>query len=409
MSTTKVRFENANGETLTALVDRPIDGRAHAWALFAHCFTCSKNLKAVTNITCALNSRGIGVLRFDFTGLGESEGEFAQTNFSSNVADIEAAVAYMRTELEAPSLLIGHSLGGTAVLAVAGRIDEIKGVATIGSPSHPTHVAKQFAPHLDAIERDGQAEVSLGGRPFNITRQFVEDISAIDMDELLMKLRKPLIVFHSPLDLVVDIENAAEIFQAAKHPKSFVTLDRADHLLTSESDSRYVGSVIAAWAGKYLPLPDACGKDRSPADNQIVAKTGRSGFLTEITANGHPMLADEPVKVGGTDLGPSPYDLLTAALGACTGMTLRMYADHKKLPLESITVHLKHEKVHVTDCEDCGEKGKMFDVVSRELTIEGDLDAEQRQRLLEIADRCPVHRTLHGGSVRVETTLREEG
>ncbi len=407
MTTRKVNFKNQAGVVLQALVDIPADGQPHAWALFAHCFTCSKNLKAVTNITRALNGRGIAVLRFDFTGLGESEGEFAQTNYSTNVRDLQDAAAFLERTYAAPDLLIGHSFGGTAVLTAAADIPSVRAVVTIASPYAPGHVTRQFEKEVATIRAQGEAQVSLGGRPFVIRRQFLDDIEAVDMATRIRQLRKPLMIFHSPVDAVVDVENAARIFQAAMHPKSFVTLDHADHLLSHESDSRYVGEVVAAWAGKYLPLPEARAEKRPAADNRVVARTGPEGYLTDIVANGHPLRADEPLSVGGTDIGPSPYDLLTAALGACTGMTLRMYADRKQLPLEEVVVNLRHRKAHVADSEDCGEKGKVLDLIDREIELVGDLDAGQRQRLLEIADKCPVHRTLHSASVQVSTRLKE--
>lgn len=398
----KLKIPNADGLMLGARLDLPSDGKPQAFALFAHCFSCNKNLKSVGHISDALTRGGIAVVRFDFTGLGESEGDFSDTNFSSNVADLVAAAAWMKEEFEAPSILIGHSLGGAAVLKAAPEIDSVKAVATIGAPAHPSHVEHLFECSLEEIEANGQADVQIGGRPFTIKQQFVDDLEETSMDEAIRGLKRALIIFHSPLDNTVGIDNAGEIYAKARHPKSFVSLDNADHLLTNEEDARYVGTVINAWAQKYAGLehPELPDTD----DERVVVHTGAVGYKTEVRAGKHGYVADEPLGVGGTNLGPSPYDYLMAALGSCTSITLRMYADRKKWPLEGITVRLKHEKIHAKDCDACEtEKGKI-DFIEREIELEGDLDDEQRLRLLEIADRCPVHRTLHN-EVHVATRL----
>lgn len=401
MAGTPVSFENRDGVTLTGILDRP-PGDPRATALFAHCFTCSKDLKAANRIARALTDAGIAVLRFDFTGLGQSGGEFADSNFSTNISDLVDAAAWLSDELGGPELLVGHSLGGTAVLAAAADIPGSKVVATIGSPAEPAHLHHMLHGDEERIRSEGEAKVDLGGRPFTIKQQFVEDLDRHDMKATIGALRKPLIVFHAPLDAIVEIENASDIFLAAKHPKSFVSLDKADHLLTREQDAAYVGQVLAAWAGRYL---GSAGKDTMTPDSDVtVATTGAKGFRTEIVAAGHALVADEPASVGGDNTGPTPYDLLSAALASCTTMTLQMYARHKKIDLEQARVSIRHSKIHAEDCADCESTDGKIDEFERELELIGDLTDAQRERMLEIADRCPVHKTLHG-EVKVRTRL----
>jgi uncharacterized OsmC-like protein/alpha/beta superfamily hydrolase len=394
-SSQQVQFPGASGETLAARLDLP-GGAPVAFALFAHCFTCSKDTRASAYISGALADAGMAVLRFDFTGLGGSEGEFENTNFSSNIDDLVAAADFLRENYQAPRLLVGHSLGGAAVLAAAPRIGESAAVATINAPADPSHVLHLLKDSLETIQRQGQAEVELAGRRFRITRQFIEDVSERKLTDALGKLRRALLVFHAPRDITVSIDNAASIFTAAKHPKSFVSLDDADHLLTRKEDALYVGAVLAAWATRYLGGKPAADVAATPAvDGVVVEEAGEGRFAQIVRAGRHTLRADEPASLGGSDSGPSPYQLLSAALGACTSMTLRMYADQKKWPLEKVSVRLRHDKIHAKDCAECETREGRIDRIDREIEITGDLDDTQRQRLLEIADRCPVHRTLH--------------
>ena len=402
----KLTFENDQGDHLAARLDLPVDGDPIAYALFAHCFTCSKNLKAVANISRALTRQGIAVLRFDFTGLGESEGDFADTNFSSNIDDLVAAAVFLEEQHEAPSILVGHSLGGAAVLQVAHRLDSVKAVATIGAPYDPQHVEHLFEQALGEIEQQGLASVNIGGRPFTVKKQFIDDLRDQRAKDNIATLKRALLIFHSPVDTIVDIENAALIFKTARHPKSFISLDHADHLLSDAADSEYVGAVLGAWARKYIGAPQEDRKHLALTDNQVVARLEGAGFRIEMLANGFPLIADEPVAVGGTNAGPTPYDYLVAGLGACTAMTLRMYADRKGWPLEAVEVRLNHQKIHAKDCEDCEQKVGKIDQIERELVLSGPLDEAQRQRIKEIANRCPVHRTLEG-EVKILTKLAD--
>ncbi|MGA9035390.1 MAG: bifunctional alpha/beta hydrolase/OsmC family protein [Pseudolabrys sp.] len=393
MRTERLQFANAKGEKLAALIDLPL-GKPVAFALFAHCFTCGKDNLAAKHISERLAMCGIGVLRFDFTGLGMSEGEFADTHFSSNVDDLVAAGDHLRKTYGAPAILIGHSLGGAAVLAAARRIPDAHAVVTIAAPSDPAHVVDLFKDHVDKIREQGQVEVQLAGRPFRIKREFLDDVAQQRIEDCLANLRKALLVFHSPTDDIVGIENASRIFITAKHPKSFVSLAGADHLLSRKDDTVYVANVIAAWAERYLEQPAERSDEQIEVGIVLVRETGGGKFQQEVVSGPHRFLADEPVKAGGLDSGPGPYDLLLASLGACTSMTLRLYADNKKLSLDRVSVRLTHNRIHAEDCLNCETKEGMIDRIDRNITLEGELSADERKRLLEIADKCPVHRTL---------------
>ncbi|MCO7223538.1 bifunctional alpha/beta hydrolase/OsmC family protein [Pleionea sp. CnH1-48] len=392
----KFTFVNEQGIELSALLEMPAN-EPRGFALFAHCFTCGKDISSASRIARALAARDIAVLRFDFTGLGSSDGDFANSNFSTNVQDLIAAAEHLRRDYLAPVLLIGHSLGGAAVLAAAEQIPECKAVVTIGAPSDPEHVQKQFACDIDDIVRQGSAQVSLAGRPFVITKQFLDDIESQSLAEKIAHLKKALLVFHSPQDATVSINEAAKIYQAAKHPKSFVSLDNADHLLTRKEDAEYVANTISEWVSRYLPDDQPVHKNSSlsVSGGQVVVKEKNKQFLRDIVTDDHFFQADEPIRVGGSNLGPDPYELLLASLGACTSMTIRMYANRKKIPLVDLDVSLSHSREHLKDCENCDDAGNKMDVIERYIRFYGDeLTAEQRQRLLEIADRCPVHKTL---------------
>ena len=399
-----LEFPNDHGDQLAGRLSLPPDGRPVAYALFAHCFTCNRNLNAVRRISQEMSDHGIAVLQFDFTGLGDSEGDFSDTGFASNVDDLVAAARYLASHHEAPRVLIGHSLGGAAVLKAAGSIPSCKAVVTIGAPADPKHVAHLIGEAREAIEQTGQATVTLAGRSFLIKKQFLEDLEETRMEETIRGLRRALLVCHSPIDQTVGIENAARIFQAAMHPKSFLSLDKADHLLSSEADAFYVGRAAAAWATRYLDAPEPDDVGPEAAGSQVVVRTGREHYYTEVVASGHRLTVDEPESVGGTDRGGTPYDLLLGALGSCTSITLRMYADRKSWPLEEIVVRLSHAKIHASHCETCETAEGKVDRIEREIELIGDLSGEQRARLLEIADRCPVHRTLHS-EILVETRL----
>jgi putative redox protein len=390
MRTERFEFANSRGHTLAGRLDQP-DGAATAWAVFAHCFTCDKSSKAAVRISRALADRGVGVLRFDFTGLGDSEGELS--GFSANVQDLVDAAGALAASGRAPALLIGHSLGGAAVLAAAREIASATAVATIGAPGDPAHVLKLLGDAaLAEIEATGRAEARIGGRPFTLDRAFVDDARMQDLPSRIRQLGRALLVMHSPVDAIVGVDNASAIFLPAKHPKSFVSLDHADHLLTRGEDADYAAAVIAAWAGRYIHAA-ADPLDAAPDGAVLVEETGAGKFQVQVTVRGSRFVADEPVDVGGLGTGPSPYELVAAGLGACTSMTLRLYAERKGWPLRHTRVAVRHEKLS-------GQTPP--DVFDRQIALEGPLDETQRSRLMEIAEKCPVHRTLEGGA-RVRT------
>lgn len=405
MSVQAVAFPNMAGQMLAGRLELPAYGAPRAWALYAHCFTCGKDVRAAVDICRALCTRGIAVLRFDFTGLGQSAGEFADTTLSSNISDLVQAAKFLEQNYQAPKILVGHSLGGTAVLEAAHRIPSCIAVATVAAPANPEHVANLLGAARQVIEQHGEADVLLAGRKLHFKKAFLDDLKNQHWQENIRKLRKPLLIFHSPTDALVNISNAGLIFAAALHPKSFVSLSGADHLLSRREDSEYVGLLLAAWASKYLGelgLPPAV----SPAaEGEVVASIQRDRYHTELYAGAHALVADEPRDMGGMDSGPSPYGYLCAALGACTAITLRMYADRKQWPLDGVRVRLTHDKIHASDCAECETKQGKIDRFTRSIELQGALSAEQRQRLLEIADKCPVHRTLES-EVHIETSLQ---
>ncbi len=403
----KITFPGSQGFELAARLDRPV-GNSHAYALFAHCFTCSSQVLAAKYIAMELARQNIAILRFDFTGLGSSEGEFANTNFSSNIQDLVAAADYLRENFAAPSILIGHSLGGTAILAAAENIPEAKAVVTIGAPADAEHVIQNFGDKIKEIEIEGEAKVSLAGRSFTIQKQFLDDVQTSTLDSRIANLRRGLLILHSPVDQVVGVENASHIFLAAKHPKSFVSLDKADHLLSDPQDAIYAANIIASWASRYVEPEPA--REHQAIENVLVSETGEGKFQNDVQAGSHSMLADEPVAVGGMDTGPSPYDYLSIALGTCTSMTIRMYADFKKIELGSISVEVKHDKVHAKDCFECSDdqksRGGKIDRFERRIIIDGDTTPELEAKILQIADKCPVHNTMESGA-RIITSIEK--
>lgn len=405
----RITFPSQDGAQLAAALELP-DRPPRAFVLFAHCFTCGKDIAAAARIARTLAANGFAVLRFDFTGLGGSEGDFANTNFSSNVADLLAAAAWLRSEHEAPQILVGHSLGGTAVLMAAPDIPEARAVVTIAAPASPEHVVKQFADDVAEIRDKGEAVVDLAGREFRIRRQFLDDVRDQPLTDSLGGLKRALLVFHAPFDATVPIEQATRLFSAAKHPKSFISLDGADHLVSDVADAQYVANSIAAWVVRYLSDPEPSSKSNPEPDakvevpaGQVVVGEGNKRFLRDVASDDHAWTADEPKRVGGDNLGPDPYEHLLAALGTCTSMTVRMYANRKNWPLEEIEVILAHTREHAQDCEDCIDKPVQVDVLSQTVRLEGELDTSQRARLMEIADRCPVHKTLEK-ALRIDTS-----
>ncbi|MRH99993.1 alpha/beta fold hydrolase [Kriegella sp. EG-1] len=393
MNLHKIEFENIDGQLLKGRLELPLDQQPHNFVIFAHCFTCTKNLSAVKNISRALTANGFGVLRFDFTGLGESEGDFEDTNFSGNIDDLIAASKFLATNYKAPTLLVGHSLGGAAVIFAANKINSVKAVATIGAPSNPIHVKHLFKSDLEEINTTGVARVNLSGRDFTIKKQFLNDLESNSLPEVAKNLRKALLIMHSPQDNTVGIINAEEIYRAAKHPKSYISLDGADHLLMNKKDSIYAGEVIAGWAKRYVEIPD---NNELRTKHQVVASLDNSdGFTTTMKVGNHHMIADEPESFGGNDYGPSPYELVSAGLSACTAMTVQMYAKRKEWDLQNIEVHTSYSKSHAQDCEDCESDSAKIDTFSRDIKLIGNLNEKQKSRILQIADKCPVHKTLH--------------
>ncbi|RAI88323.1 bifunctional alpha/beta hydrolase/OsmC family protein [Algoriphagus yeomjeoni] len=393
MNPKRLTFTNRNGLELAAHLYLPANQKPSFFALFAHCFTCSKNFSTVTRICTALSQNGIATLSFDFTGLGMSEGEFAESTFSSNVSDLLDASEFLTKEDQAPKMLIGHSLGGAAVLYAAAELGEVKAIVTIAAPAYPAHVRHLLGDSLEDIAKNGSAEVNIGGRPFRIGKSFVDDLEQKPLGTFLKKIRKSLLIMHSPQDEIVEISNAAEIYSAAFHPKSFISLDGADHLVSNPKDSEYIAEMIGSWSKRYVAI-ELAEEENDTRGNQVFVRLSGDKYTTEVMTPNHHLIADEPSEVGGADLGPNPYDLLMASLGSCTAMTLKMYAERKKWPLEEVSVFLNHEKVHLADSENPEVPSAKVSQFTRIIEIEGDLDSEQRQKLLEISNKCPVHKTL---------------
>lgn len=404
MSAKTMSFQNRAGKMLSARLELPIDQNPHTYAIFAHCFTCSKNLKAVRYISTALADKGFAVLSFDFTGLGDSEGEFSETNFSGEVDDLVCAAHFLRANYAPAAMIVGHSLGGAASILAAARLDEIKAVVTVGAPAEPKHVVHLLRGGIDAIRSGGAAEIDIGGRPFLIRKQFLEDIETHNILAEMKAMHKAFLILHSPQDRTVGIENAAELYRAARHPKSFVSLDGADHLLSRKEDALYAGDMIASWAARYVAIPTE--KDLMTSAHAVGYLGSEEKFTTSIKTGRHRLTADEPESVGGSDFGPSPYQLVASGLAACTAMTLRMYSDRKQWDLREVYVHVTHDKVHAKDCQNCESAGSKVDKFVRNIELIGDLDADQQQKLLEIANKCPVHRTLEANAV-IETSLKD--
>ncbi len=401
MRSKKVTFHNAEGVKISASIELPVDERPHSFALFAHCFTCSKNLQAVKLIARSLTQQGIGVMRFDFTGLGNSAGNFSDTNFGTNISDLVTAADFLAEHYLAPEIMIGHSLGGTATLYAARQVASAKAVVTIGSPYDPGHVAHLLDGGKEELDLKGEASVHIGGRPFTIKKQFLDDLEKRDSSGVVSSLGKSLLIMHSPQDKIVEIENAAHMYTKARHPKSFVSLDGADHLLSNPEDAIYVGNLIGSWARRYIHIPPTQELENR---SHLVARSTDAKFLTELKVNGHQFLADEPEDVGGINAAPAPYDYLLAALGACTTMTVKMYADFKKIDLHEIRVHLSHEKKYAENQQNPDDPHGKIEVIQRQIELIGNLTPEQRTRLFEIANRCPVHKTLTA-DLKVESVL----
>lgn len=403
MNIKKVSFTNKNNDQLAGRLELPLNRKPHNFAIFAHCFTCTKNLTAVKNVGRALTAQGFGVLRFDFTGLGESEGDFENTNFSGNVDDLIEAASYLEAHYAAPSLLIGHSLGGAAAIFAASRIDSVKAVAVINSPSDPAHLTHLLRDSTSQIRKEGKAKVNLGGIDFTIKKQFLDDLRNKSLFQVVGDFQKALLILHSPQDTVVGINNAEEIYKAARHPKSFVSLDGADHMLSQKKDSQYVGEVIAAWGLRYLPFPK---KKKLQTKSQVAASLqDDDGYTTPLVLGDHGLLADEPIKFGGNNFGPSPYEFLSAALAACTVMTVLMYARRKEWPLETVECHIDYSREHAVDCEHCEDDAAKIDTFNRKIHLAGNLTDTRKTRLMEIANKCPVHKTLHSKTQILTTFL----
>ena len=404
MNTVRLEIKNRKGLKLQAYLELPANQKPNHFAIFAHCFSCNSNFNAVKNISRSLSNHGFGVLRFDFTGLGKSEGEFAESHFSANVEDLLDVSNYLEKHHKAPSLLVGHSLGGAAVIVAASKLKNIKAVATVGAPANVNHVTHLFSHAIADVPEKGDVEVQISGRPFKINQDFVNDFSKTDLPKIIKNLRKPILVMHAPFDKTVGVENAHQIYHNAIHPKSFISLDNADHLLSKPADSIYVGNMIGSWVERYI----------EPEENKMITTEGEQlvghlnlledNFTTSIQTKKHSFIADEPISIGGDDFGPSPYDFLSAGLAACTVMTLKLYAERKKWDLHEVFVYITYSKKHSDDLDIDVDKPTRFDHLNKKLKFVGNLDEKQIQRLKEIASKCPVHKTLQN-KVIIETEV----
>ena len=400
MKSKNLNFKNKEGKELSGILHLPVDDKPIAIIIFAHCFTCNKDLRAVRNLSAEISSQGLGIFLFDFTGLGKSDGDFSDTNFSSNVDDLIKASKMIEKRFPLPQVFLGHSLGGAAVLKAASNLSTIKAIATIGAPFNPFHVTKLFSEKIEEIKSNGKATVNIGGRPFKLSRDFIHDLDDQNQTATIKNLRRPLLVMHSPQDTIVGIENAASIYQAAHHPKSFISLNNADHLLSDKRHSTYAAKMVANWVVAVFEKNDEATLIKTKEEEDTVsegfvrAKTYSDSFATPVLAGSHRLLIDEPESLGGSDLGPTPYDLLAGSLAACTTLTIQMYAQRKKWPLEEVVVEVKHSHRHKIDCEESVEIEKKIDHFEKIIYFEGELSDDQINRLKDIANRCPVHRTL---------------
>jgi uncharacterized OsmC-like protein/pimeloyl-ACP methyl ester carboxylesterase len=407
-----VRFTGADGTPRSGRLHLPA-GRPRAWALFAHCFACVEDLRPALRIAECIAERGIGVLRFDFTGLGAGDEEDAQDAAPAcNVDDLVAAADFLADNQEAPQVLVGHSLGGAAAIAAAHRLQvrsgAVRAVATLGAPAGSAHIARLLRAEREEVEQVGEGEVELEGKPFWIKAELLRDLERPSLVDTLPAMRTAFLFCHAPRDAVVPVEHARLLFDAAKHPKSFLSLDESDHLLSRPDDAAYAGTVIGAWASRYVQ-PSAQADAEERVENQVVVRGGAEGLAQDIRAGHHRLRADEPVAYGGQDTGPGPYDLLLAALGSCSAMTVKLYAARKGWPVEAVTVTLDHERRHVDDCRECeDEPPRKLDHIDKGVTIEGELSTDQLDRLVEISDRCPVHRTLQS-EIRIATRRLDRG
>ncbi|GAB3646970.1 bifunctional alpha/beta hydrolase/OsmC family protein [Echinicola sediminis] len=404
MNRLQLKVRNKKGQALQAHLELPANQKPKHYAIFAHCFTCNSDLTAVRTISRALTTYGFGVVRFDFTGLGGSEGQFSESSFSANVSDLLAVNEFLKENYREAELLVGHSLGGAAVLVAASKLPAVSAITTIAAPASLGHVKHLISKQADNIPEEGEVQVTIGGRPFLINKDFIDDLDQTALSSIVKSLRKPLLIMHAPGDKTVGIENAEELYHQAFHPKSFITLDGADHLLTQRKDSDYVGRMIGAWSQRYFEEEDNSMLDRK--GEQLVAHLDveNDEFTTRIQTSKHTFLSDEPTDVGGDGFGPSPYDFLSAALASCTVMTIKLYAERKGWDLKEVYAYITYSKKHSDDLKVDVEQPGNLDFLSKKLKFVGNLDKKQQEKLKEIASKCPVHRTLQTQTV-IETEL----